>query len=259
MSDPPPPPLGSPSAPPPAPLGLDRLGMMDLLLALILGFGSVRLLGLLAENLLGGSDGSFRVQGSGAVALVLLALVLQAAALVGTVYWVAVRRRGIAWADLGLRPLRRRWIVGATATALFSLPLLTLVNLSIQEAMGSPQRNPQFDFMAPAGFSWPSLVGMLVLAGAVVPFAEELFFRGLLYGWLRRRVGVFTAALLTALLFAVPHGIVWLIPALTALGVILALVYEKSGSLWAATLTHGLFNAITTLLLYLFLAMDWKI
>jgi membrane protease YdiL (CAAX protease family) len=34
----------------------------------------------------------------------------------------------------------------------------------------------------------------------------------------------------------------------------LALVYERSGSIWAATITHGLFNSCTTLLYYLALA-----
>ena len=91
--------------------------------------------------------------------------------------------------------------------------------------------------------------------GAIVPFAEELFFRGFVYGWLRQRMSIWPAALVSGLGFAVLHGVWWLIPALLLLGVILALVYERSGSIWAAVITHGLFNSFTTLLYYLALAI----
>ena len=62
------------------------------------------------------------------------------------------------------------------------------------------------------------------------------------------------AAAISGLGFAVLHGVWWLIPALLLLGVVLALVYERSGSIWAAAITHGLFNSFTTVLLYLALA-----
>ncbi len=114
--------------------------------------------------------------------------------------------------------------------------------------------NPQFSLVAPAGFSWFGLIGMLLVVGLFIPFAEELLFRGALYGWLRRRLGVPAAALLSALLFSGVHRIVWLIPALAVVGVILALVYERSGSLWPAVLVHALFNSLGVVLVYLALA-----
>ena len=62
--------------------------------------------------------------------------------------------------------------------------------------------------------------------------------------------------LLSALLFSGLHRIVWLIPALAVIGVILALVYEKSGSLWPAVIVHALFNSVGVVLVYLALAQD---
>ncbi len=50
------------------------------------------------------------------------------------------------------------------------------------------------------------------------------------------------------------HGIPGLIPAIAALGVVLALVYEKSGSLWPAMVVHGTYNTVVTVGLYMALA-----
>ena len=55
--------------------------------------------------------------------------------------------------------------------------------------------------------------------------------------------------------FSLLHNILWLVPALTVLGVILARVYEKSGSLWAVMVTHGLFNGVTVVLIYVLLGL----
>jgi membrane protease YdiL (CAAX protease family) len=132
--------------------------------------------------------------------------------------------------------------------------LASLVNLGVQSLMEEAPRNPQLDLIAPDGFSWSGLLITLVFVGAIVPFAEELFFRGLVFGWLRRRMPVWLAASVSGLGFAVLHGVWWLIPALALLGIVLALIYERSGTIWTAVITHGLFNSFTTLLYFLALA-----
>ena len=235
---------------------MDGLQLDQVLFIVILALGPPRLLGLLAASLITGGP---RLPTSGGgpnlVLVALIALAVHAAFLIGAVYLVAIRRRGLSWRDLGLRPIPAGWTLRAVGAALMAFPIVAVVNLTIQVSMETPQPNPQFDVIAPGGFSWSALVGMLIVAGVIVPFAEELFFRGLVYGWLRRRIGVWFAALASALFFSILHGILWLVPALAVLGMILARVYEKSGSLWAVTVTHGIFNAVTVVLLYVFLGL----
>jgi uncharacterized protein len=55
---------------------------------------------------------------------------------------------------------------------------------------------------------------------------------------------------LSALLFAVVHGIPMLIPALLVTGLVLAWVYERSGSLWPPIVVHGAFNMVMVVVLY---------
>ena len=212
----------------------------DLLLALIVGLGVTRLACVAAVALLAGPGFSGEGDLPDLQLLVIVVLTVQTIGLIGAIYLFAVWRRRLAWAEIGLRPLPHGWLIRAAVVAVIAFVLASLVNLGVQSLMAEPPRNPQLDLIAPVG--------------AIVPFAEELFFRGLVYGWLRQRLSVWWAAAISGLGFAVLHGVWWLIPALLLLGVVLALVYERSGSIWAAAITHGLFNSFTTLLFYLALA-----
>ena len=245
---------GDPSRPLP-------LGGGDVVLLLLLTIGSLRLLAALARPFLANHDITDETGALSRVATVLLILVLHTAVIVGLVYLFVHRWRGASWTALGLRPARRNWYLAAGVIAFVAMVASTIINYVIQTHVippgpEGPTINPQFSLVAPAGFTWFGFLGMLVMVGAAVPFAEELVFRGVLYRWLRDRWGVAAGAALSALVFAVLHRVPTLIPVLFLLGVVLALVYEKSGSLWPAIVTHGVFNAITVVLLYALLAFD---
>jgi membrane protease YdiL (CAAX protease family) len=88
----------------------------------------------------------------------------------------------------------------------------------------------------------------LVILCLLGPFAEELFFRGLCYSLLRAHTGVWVAVALSSLFFGASHllsagalGVV-LVPAVG--GVVLALLYEFTGSLLAPFVLHALANFI---------------
>jgi membrane protease YdiL (CAAX protease family) len=79
----------------------------------------------------------------------------------------------------------------------------------------------------------------------IAPVAEELIFRGYIFGLLCRYVGKWWALLISALFFAAIHAHIPSLAGLLALAITLSLVYEGTGSLWAPILMHSLFNAIT--------------
>jgi membrane protease YdiL (CAAX protease family) len=87
--------------------------------------------------------------------------------------------------------------------------------------------------------------GILVVIAA--PVSEELFFRGFLFGGLRGRTSFWPAALISGILFGAIHllGGSWeVIPPLAAFGVLLAWLYERTGSLGPPMLMHALQNGI---------------
>ncbi len=93
---------------------------------------------------------------------------------------------------------------------------------------------------------------IIIMAIVVAPFAEEFLFRGYLYAVLRRFIGRLPAILFTSALFAVVHLHLPSILGLGLLAVMLCLLYEQTGSLWANILVHATFNSISILILLLF-------
>lgn len=102
--------------------------------------------------------------------------------------------------------------------------------------------------------TWLYFVFIFLWAG----LGEELFYRGYLYGTLRKRgVGAIRAALVSSALFGLRHAaqlapvhpyplaaaISWVVIAFV-IGLALAWIYERCASLWPPVLAHYLFNLI---------------
>lgn len=89
----------------------------------------------------------------------------------------------------------------------------------------------------------------VLLIAIAAPASEELCFRGMLFGGLRRRLPAVAAALISAVVFGGLHAFtgVSAVPPLIAFGFILALLYEKTGSIVPGILLHALNNSIALL------------
>jgi len=88
-------------------------------------------------------------------------------------------------------------------------------------------------------------IPIILLAIVIAPLAEEFFFRGFLYGVLKRYAGALPALVFTGVAFAVIHLHVPSLLPLFLLACVLTLAYELSGSLLVPMTMHALFNAVT--------------
>ena len=95
---------------------------------------------------------------------------------------------------------------------------------------------------------YSSSFGMEMLGLALItPILEELLHRGVVFGRLRRRMGMWPAVIISALIFAVLHfNIVQFIYAFL-LGAVFALFVEKTGQLYMAVIAHVVANAIAVI------------
>ncbi|MGI8603200.1 MAG: CPBP family intramembrane glutamic endopeptidase [Verrucomicrobiales bacterium] len=91
-----------------------------------------------------------------------------------------------------------------------------------------------------------------VSACCVAPLVEELTFRGFFYPVLKRFTDVPFAALFTALFFGLVHQHLGGFLPLSALGLILVIAYEWTGSLLVPVLVHALFNTTSIFLIWKF-------
>lgn len=97
---------------------------------------------------------------------------------------------------------------------------------------------------------------LLALFGITLgPLMEELFFRGMLYSALARRLGMATSIVITAFFFALLHAsqlanswspllLIFLV------GVVLTAIRARTGSVAASTVTHVAYNAALFVSLY---------
>lgn len=95
-----------------------------------------------------------------------------------------------------------------------------------------------------AGADVPLFIQLLILVGLVIPAAEELFFRRLIFGTLRP-LGAVAALLLSSVIFGVLHWFVYGVFVLTFFGAVLQLIYLRSGNLATNILAHSLFNLVS--------------
>jgi membrane protease YdiL (CAAX protease family) len=104
----------------------------------------------------------------------------------------------------------------------------------------------------------PNGIGLLLLAllvtAVAAPICEEIFFRGMLFRLLRTRIPLWSAVAVSAVAFGLAHASpavsLALLPSFMYMGVVLALVYLRTGWLTNSILLHGLNNAIVTVLAF---------
>ena len=148
-------------------------------------------------------------------------------------------------AGLGALGFRRP---GAPALLLPAAGGVALVGLSTLWALG-------LERFAPAAFAemmaeqalqmdlldapWPLLVLAAVIAA---PLGEEIYFRGFIFGGLRRDLSFAVASGLSAAIFSGIHLMAWSTVPLFLVGLGAAVAYERYRTLWAPLALHAAFN-----------------
>ncbi len=105
---------------------------------------------------------------------------------------------------------------------------------------------PEQEDIAEAFGAVPVQILLIVIAA---PISEEICFRGMLFGGLRERLPRWAAALISAAIFGALHALTGIsaVPPLIAFGFILALLYEKTGSIVPGIILHMLNNSVALL------------
>jgi membrane protease YdiL (CAAX protease family) len=191
---------------------------------------------------------------------------LSAFIFVGGVVLVALLRRKLGWIKLGLRR-PTAWgvlfgLAGGVVTML-AMSAATVLTQLILRPFGfyATLENPQLDSLLPPGVQiTPGFALWMSLGvGLMVPFAEELFFRGMIYRYLRDKWGVWWAVPVSALIFGLFHVEPSIAVGASVAGVILALSYEYTQSLWVSVLIHAFNNGIKIALLYLVVLLGGRL
>jgi membrane protease YdiL (CAAX protease family) len=227
-----------PSLPPP---GGVAWGPRDIVFALVLAFGA----GFVLVSIIVAPVAAVTNSNNDPAVLTvgLIATMLFDGALFGAAALFSIGRYRCSWSALGLGPPSTKQLGSGVATAVGG-QLIIAVYSGLVRLVGLDDLMP--------GPNVPQVLFehrlVLPLAGAatvlVAPLAEETFFRGFMFGGLRR-YGLFWAALASGLLFSAVHlNPGGLIP-LALVGMLFAWAYSRTGSLWTTIYAHFTFNLVS--------------
>lgn len=150
--------------------------------------------------------------------------------------------RRLPLASFGLRATSWTWVVVAVVVGVGVYWVNQLVALAYVAVLGND--TPQADYQAAASGGLLSLAVTLVLGAGLTGLGEEVFFRGVLANALWR-YGAWAGVFLSAVVFAVVHGFNLILPLALVVGIVNAVLFRRSGSVWTCVIVHVMYNGIS--------------
>ncbi len=163
------------------------------------------------------------------------------------VYFIALRPKALSWGEVGItRFLWRDW----KTIIIYSVILLVgaVIIVVLTSFIGNTWENSKTESLQ-RNVTFFTVCIAFVSAAVISPIYEEIFYRGFLYRWLRTRMGLIGAIILSSMIFTIVH-----IPTYNVMpvnffgGIIFALAYERTNSIWPSVIIHGITNGIMVLL-----------
>lgn len=149
--------------------------------------------------------------------------------------------RLLSWTDIGLAPAG--FVIYFLATAIVAYGISVFVpgiDLTQAQDTGFSNISRYYEYIL-------AFVTLIILA----PVAEEVLFRGYLYGKLRKIVPMWLAIVITSALFGIIHG-QWNVGIdVFILSIVLCSLREVTGNIWAGILLHMMKNGLAFYLLFI--------
>ena len=153
-------------------------------------------------------------------------------------------------------------LLGFRRTSLASLAWLPLVALSIglsatavyalvAQWLGIDILLPDQGLEEIAALDGLAILPTFAIVGLLAPFAEEVFFRGFLLAALVSVIGGLRGALVSSAIFSVAHLNVGTLLPIFVMGMLLAWLYLRTGSIWPSFVAHAAQNLIALTVLEL--------
>ncbi|HKY14388.1 MAG TPA: type II CAAX endopeptidase family protein [Microthrixaceae bacterium] len=206
-----------------------RWGLLDAVLAV-------------AVAILGGSIVAGIVGGDDTLAQRFLINVPLWLAYVGVPLWATTTKGDGPVEELGLRFAPIDALIGLVAGTALQLGVIPLIYWALGDLVSQAElEEPARELVdLTDGPGWVLLVIMVLV---LAPFAEELFYRGLIMRSVARLVPMWVSVIITAALFALMHFQTVQLPGLFAFGLAAGALAAWTGRLGTSMATHFVFNA----------------
>ena len=176
-----------------------------------------------------------------ALAIMFMFMVLGEGAIPLGTWLFSVRKYRCKWEALGFKKfdLKKGLLLALIITVIgigISIGYETLL-----QALGWSTSS---DIYMPFNANGIGIAFFAIIAVVVAPLAEETFFRGFTFQGIKKRYGYGWGLFLSALLFSLAHMSPSGLVPIFILGLMLAWLYNKTGSIWPCIIVHCVYNSI---------------
>ncbi len=170
---------------------------------------------------------------------------LTGTAIIAVVWWLGLKRYGAPVSALGLAPpgIPQAKTVFMTLGALGASLAATAGYSAIVDLLGADILSPP-DISADIVFPGPAVLLTFEALAVWTPLTEELFFRGFIFAGLCPFLGVRWAVVASAVVFSLFHLSAGVLIPVFITGLLLAWLYQKTGTLWPSIVAHAAQNAL---------------
>lgn len=141
----------------------------------------------------------------------------------------------------GFRAVEPKWVAVGVALGVVAFGLSFIVEAVYFHFI--TEVNTQADFQAAASGGALSLLVLLVAGALLTPLGEEVVFRGVIATALNRH-GAWAGVLGSAVIFAAVHGPSVIFFDALMVGILIGVLYRKTGSLWPALAVNVVYNGL---------------
>lgn len=191
----------------------------------------------------------------------LISILMNVVFIGGGTFVFGILRQKISWQSLGIYPFKwkRHFLPVIFILAIGLMPIRAIIGGILEEAVsgGYESLETRMDLFGAGMDTWYGNVLLFVGIGILAPIAEELFFRGLIYDWFRQRAPIWLSVLVSSVIFGFAHfDSVGVAVSAFIMGIVLAVAYERTKSLWVSIGIHIVTNSIAYLLILVIYLMD---
>ena len=163
-------------------------------------------------------------------------------AILGPLYVIVRRKKAVTWRKLGLAPTVP-WALGAGfVVGLAAYTIEGLIDSAWSQFLGRSLEYRASSYVAGLKSNWTTFATSFPALVLVIPFLNELFFRGVILGWLADRLPAKSALVISALVFSTFHLSWDFFLSVFVLGLIFGWIYQRARSIWPCVVAHGAYN-----------------
>lgn len=150
---------------------------------------------------------------------------------------------------IGLYGKKWPFSMGMMTNILFVMGITICISVSLNNIISmSPLMQVSTEYQNASNAFYGSSIWLELLGSAIItPILEELLHRGVVYGRLRRMMRMWSAVIVSALVFAALHFNIVQFTYAFLLGIVFALFVEKTGHIYPAILAHIVANGIAVI------------